>query len=81
MSSTEQTYILAAIESLRNEVLARHDATNERLDGVVAHLEKLNGKTAKNANAVARLNLVVFGLGGTLATFVLGIAAKWLKLP
>ena len=34
----------------------------------VKELQKIaNGKTSKNTNAISRLNLVVFGIGGPLS--------------
>ena len=66
-----QTFILSAIDSLRNEMLARQDATNEKLDSVVNHLATLNGKTQKNTIAIGRIQWL---LGGTWSVVLIGIA-------
>jgi hypothetical protein len=72
---TEQTYVLAAIESLRNEVLARHDATNGKIDGIHSRLDVLNGKTAKNALDVGRVKWALSGVW-TLVLIVAAAVAK-----
>jgi hypothetical protein len=76
-ASIEQTYVLSAIEQLRNEVIARDDARQVTLTGILDHLKTLNGKTARNTKSVTRLNLVVFGLGGPIG---LAIVAAVLHL-
>jgi len=48
------------------------DARKESIDDIVAHLEKLNRRTSKNTNAITRLILVVFGVGGPLSLAGLG---------
>jgi hypothetical protein len=52
MSSLEQTYILAAIDSLRNELIARDDARQESINGILSHLKTLNGRTRTSETAI-----------------------------
>ena len=51
---------------------AKLDAIQKSLDGVNQHLAALNSKTASHSKAIARLNLVVFSIGGTVATLLFG---------
>ena len=73
----EAQHIYHAIEALRNELIVRDDARKESIDGILEHLRTLNGRTRKSENSIARLNLVVFGIGGTVATALLGVVLKY----
>ena len=66
-----QTFILNAIESLRNEMVARFDASNDKIDGVNTRLDTLNGKTAKNTLDIGRIKFV---LGGTWSVVLVAFA-------
>lgn len=71
-----QVFILNAIESLRNEMVARFESSNDKVDGINKRLDTLNGKTAKNSKQVARLNVAVFYVAGPCALALVTILFK-----
>jgi hypothetical protein len=66
----QQNYLLGTIVATLKEVQADIKEIKE--------LQRIaNGKTAKHEQSIARLNLVVFGLGGTAGTAVLAAALRY----
>lgn len=79
LTSTDQTFILAAIEASKNDMIARVDAVNDKVDtgftGMNARLDTLNGKTSKNTQDIVRIK-TVFGIFGVGMTAVVGGLVK-----
>ena len=66
------------------EIAAHVARTNTLLESIAAsqekteqHLATLNGRLRKAETSVARLNLVTFGIGGSLGLAVVGAVVGW----
>jgi len=86
MTERRSTLISNSIEGLRREFIAIDNghrelvqaeflALRDTLEAMQEHLKTLNGRTLKSELKIAKLNWVVFGLGGVGVAFVL----EWLK--